>query len=131
MPSLRCICECDHRSTTSFRFNSFVLTALSSILSPQSHTQSAAFATALLFAQDYGMLAASLQDRPFIPVSTVVLEGAPRDMRAVFRWWKEAPDAAPPVATERLMSGKPANSGRKVSGMKTVGLASALVATQK
>jgi hypothetical protein len=43
-----------------------------------------------MFAQEYGILAASMEDRPFIPVSTVVLQGAPRDLKAVFRKWDEA-----------------------------------------
>jgi hypothetical protein len=92
-----------------------LLTA-TSILSPQSRTQPAAFATAILFAQEYGILAASLQDRPFVPVSTVVLEGAPRDMRAVFRRWEERP------GMER--------AGKKAS-LKVVGLAAALAAIQR
>lgn len=50
----------------------------------------AEFQTAVFFAQEYGILAASLEDRPFVPVSTVVLEGAPRDMKAVFRKWDDA-----------------------------------------
>jgi hypothetical protein len=43
-----------------------------------------------MFAQEYGILAASMEDRPFIPVSTVVLKGIPRDFKAVFRKWEEA-----------------------------------------
>ena len=35
------------------------------------------------------MLASSLQDRPFIPIGTVVLQGAPRDIRACFRAWDQ------------------------------------------
>jgi len=43
-----------------------------------------------MFAQEYGILAASMEDRPFVPVSTVVLQGVPRDFKAVFRKWEEA-----------------------------------------
>ncbi|KAI9668626.1 MAG: hypothetical protein M1831_001065 [Alyxoria varia] len=50
----------------------------------RSHSHSI-FASALLFAQEYGILAAGAQDRPFVPVGTVVLQGAPRDLRACFR----------------------------------------------
>ena len=56
-----------------------------SIVGALSRSQSVAFGTALLFAQEYGILAASAEDRPFVPVTTVVLEGVPRDMKAVFR----------------------------------------------
>ncbi|KAJ9638365.1 hypothetical protein H2199_007052 [Coniosporium tulheliwenetii] len=59
------------------------------IVGALSRSQSHAFSTALLFAQEYGILAASLEDRPFVPVSTVVMEGVPRDMKAVFRRWED------------------------------------------
>lgn len=45
------------------------------------------FQHALLFAQEYGILAAGMEDRPMVPVTTVVLEGVPKDMRSVFRKW--------------------------------------------
>jgi len=67
---------------------------LSSILTPSSSRHPIAFTTALLFAQDYGILAASLEDRPFVPVSTVVVEGTPRDMKACFRRWEDRCDKA-------------------------------------
>ncbi|KAF2396273.1 hypothetical protein EJ06DRAFT_551667 [Trichodelitschia bisporula] len=59
------------------------------IIGTEAQTQRRAFAAALLFAQDYGILAAGVEDRPFVPVSTVVVQGAPRDMRACFRCWDE------------------------------------------
>ncbi|KAJ2995900.1 hypothetical protein NUW58_g1146 [Xylaria curta] len=57
-----------------------------------SHAQAeyASFHNALDFAQEYAILAASVEDRPFVPVSTVVLEGIPRDMKSVFRKWQDA-----------------------------------------
>jgi hypothetical protein len=87
-----------------------------SILSPTSHSQSHAFSSALLFAQDYGILSASAQDRPFVPVSTVILEGAPRDLKATFRSWKskEAPAAKPGL--------------KRGGSLRVVGLAAALAA---
>lgn len=30
-----------------------------------------------------------MEDRPFVPVSTVVLEGIPRDLKRVFRKWDD------------------------------------------
>jgi hypothetical protein len=95
---------------------------LYSIVGPLSSSQSTAFSTALLFAQEYGMLAASLEDRPFIPVATVVLEGVPRDMKAVFRSWK---DDYVVGGTEALMAGK---LGRGKS-LRIVSLNQALKAT--
>ncbi|TGJ87414.1 hypothetical protein E0Z10_g1344 [Xylaria hypoxylon] len=53
-------------------------------------SQCASFHNALDFAQEYAILAASMEDRPFVPVSTVVLEGIPRDMKSVFRKWQDA-----------------------------------------
>jgi hypothetical protein len=92
-----------------------------SIVGPLSHAQSHAFATALLFAQEYGILAASAEDRPFVPVTTVVLEGVPKDMKAVFRHWD---DARIPAAG--LMKGK---LGRGKS-LRIVGLERALEGTR-
>jgi hypothetical protein len=60
------------------------------IVGAHSQTQYPAFCTALLFAQEYGILAAGMEDRPFVPVSTVVLEGVPRDLKFVFRKWRDA-----------------------------------------
>lgn len=48
-----------------------------------------AFHNALTFVQEYGIFAASMEDRPFVPVSTVVIEGIPRDMKGIFRNWRE------------------------------------------
>jgi hypothetical protein len=103
------------------------LTSCCSILSPHSHTQNHAFAAALLFAQDYGILAASVEDRPFVPVTTVVLEGAPRDMKAVFRRWTEVGNVGK-LPTERLMAGKALKRGGSI---RVVGLAAALAAVQR
>ncbi|KAF4545369.1 Gelsolin repeat protein [Lasiodiplodia theobromae] len=92
------------------------------IVGALSRGQSHAFSTALMFAQEYGILAASLQDRPFIPVSTVVLEGVPRDMKAVFRCWE---DQMQPTAA--LMAGKP----RRGKSLRIVGLQAAIAATRE
>ena len=101
-------------------------------MSPLSNTQNHAFTGALLFAQDYGILAASVEDRPFIPVSTVVLDGAPRDLKAVFRRWTDETNPASSTGTMlptgKLMSGKPLKRG---GSMRVVGLAAALAAVQR
>ncbi|TLD30335.1 hypothetical protein PspLS_02001 [Pyricularia sp. CBS 133598] len=52
--------------------------------------QYASFRNALDFAQEYAILASSMEDRPFVPISTVVLEGIPRDLKSVFRKWRDA-----------------------------------------
>ncbi|KAF1914695.1 hypothetical protein BDU57DRAFT_579101 [Ampelomyces quisqualis] len=92
------------------------------IIGALSRTQSQAFSTALLFAQEYGILAVSEEDRPFMPVTTVVMEGVPRDMKAVFRHWD---DTLIPAAG--LMRGK---LGRGKS-LRIVGLDKAIEATRR
>lgn len=92
------------------------------IVGPLSRTQAPAFSTALLFAQEYAMIAVSEEDRPFMPVTTVVLEGVPRDMKAVFRHWN---DALIPAAG--LMRGK---LGRGKS-LRIVGLDKAIEGTRR
>ncbi|KAJ6783645.1 hypothetical protein PWT90_06988 [Aphanocladium album] len=52
-------------------------------------SQYSSFRNALDFAQEYAILSAGMQDRPFVPVSTIVLEGIPRDLKRVFRKWED------------------------------------------
>jgi hypothetical protein len=59
------------------------------IVGSQASSQYAAFHNALDFAQEYAILAASVEDRPFVPISTVVMEGIPRDLKRVFRKWRD------------------------------------------
>lgn len=66
------------------------------IVGSKAQSQGASFRNALEFAQEYAILASGVEDRPFIPVSTVVLEGIPRDLKSVFRKWGQA---ASPTAT--------------------------------
>lgn len=87
-----------------------------------SRNQSVAFSTALLFAQEYSMLAVAEEDRPCMPITTIVLEGTPRDMKAVFRFWE---DGMVPAAA--LMSGK---LGRGKS-LRIMGLQKAMDATRR
>lgn len=65
------------------------------------HAQSQypAFRNALDFAQEYAILASSMEDRPFVPVSTVVLEGIPRDLKRVFRKWTD--DSSPTMLPQQ------------------------------
>ncbi|KAL8675605.1 MAG: hypothetical protein Q9168_000117 [Polycauliona sp. 1 TL-2023] len=62
---------------------------------PSTSTILSTFRTALLFAQDYAILAASAHDenRPFVPISSVVLFGVGRDsvpegLKMAFRKWE-------------------------------------------
>ncbi|KAH6606851.1 hypothetical protein Trco_006004 [Trichoderma cornu-damae] len=73
-------------------FNIYILDAFFEmyiIVGSQAQSQYASFRNALDFAQEYAVLAASMEDRPFIPISTVVLEGVPRDLKRVFRKWTD------------------------------------------
>jgi hypothetical protein len=60
---------------------------LSSYVGDQATSKSAEFVTALMFAQEYGILSASLEDRPSIPACRITFRGAPPDFTAVFRKW--------------------------------------------
>ncbi|RPB06167.1 hypothetical protein L873DRAFT_1851083, partial [Choiromyces venosus 120613-1] len=60
------------------------------VLGANSQDKRAEFETALKFAQEYAMLAASVNDRPFIPVSSVIVGGAPREFKVLFRNWEDS-----------------------------------------
>lgn len=92
------------------------------IVGSESQSQYSAFCTALLFAQEYGILAASLEDRPFVPVSSVVLEGVPRDLKFVFRKWVHG--ASPTVVRT------PATLLSRGRSLRVVPLSAALDATR-
>lgn len=85
-------------------FEIFTILSIRSLLPAPQHksTESAAFRAALVFAQEYGILAASAEDRPFVPVSSVVIcsrsgspnvkeveSGVPEGMRRAFRKWDD------------------------------------------
>ena len=92
------------------------------LVGSMAQSQFSAFQHSLLFAQEYGILAAGMEDRPFVPVTTIVLGGVPKDMRAVFRKWK---DALSP--TEMNAIGTPLQRGRS---LRVVPLTAALEATR-
>ncbi|KAI1631320.1 hypothetical protein F4809DRAFT_632854 [Biscogniauxia mediterranea] len=60
------------------------------VVGARAQDQYASFHNALDFAQEYAILAAGMEDRPFVPISTVVMEGIPRDLKSVFRKWRDA-----------------------------------------
>jgi hypothetical protein len=82
------------------------------IVGARAQSQYASFRNALDFAQEYAILAAGMEDRPFVPISTVVLEGIPRDLKRVFRFWR---DDLNPTATNTSTSLKRGRSLRVVS----------------
>jgi hypothetical protein len=86
------------------------------IVGARSQDQYAAFANALDFAQEYAILAAGMEDRPFVPISTVVLEGAPRDLKSVFRKWTDA--ACPTVLRVSPPPTQGPGSGQAGSGLQ-------------
>ncbi|KAH9898920.1 hypothetical protein F4778DRAFT_741573 [Xylariomycetidae sp. FL2044] len=90
------------------------------VVGSQAQPQYASFHNALDFAQEYAILSAGMEDRPFVPVSTVVLEGIPRDLKSVFRKWRDA-------SSPTLMNTNPSGLKRGRS-LKVVGLNQALQA---
>ncbi|KAK7924540.1 gelsolin [Apiospora marii] len=78
------------------------------IVGKRAQSQYSSFHNALDFAQEYAILAAGMEDRPFVPISTVVLEGIPRDMKSVFRKWQdtESPTLMPPPTRPGLRRGR-------------------------
>lgn len=57
------------------------------IIGEQASSRPTELASAIVFAQEYGILAASLQDRPFIPKSFVAIGGVPDSCKTAFRKW--------------------------------------------
>ncbi|KAI5272445.1 hypothetical protein E4T47_04285 [Aureobasidium subglaciale] len=68
--------------------NSEILVLPGPLLSKQPLWQHA-FVQACLFAHDYAILSASLEDRPAIPKARVVLGGLSREVKIKFRRWEE------------------------------------------
>jgi hypothetical protein len=66
------------------------------IVGEHASNRPAEFASAVIFAHEYGILAASLQDRPFIPKSFVSLGGIPDSSRSMFRKWRPRTSRIPP-----------------------------------
>ncbi|KAJ5428577.1 Small GTPase superfamily ARF/SAR type [Penicillium cf. griseofulvum] len=65
------------------------------IIGDQAPQKSAEFASAVVFAHEYGILATSLQDRPFIPKSYVALGGVSDRCQSAFRKWNPRTQHAP------------------------------------
>ena len=61
----------------------------------QATSKPADFVSSLAFAQEYGIEAASMLDRPFIPAGNIVFGEMPKDAKAVFRKWKDPVNRTP------------------------------------
>ncbi|KAF7553621.1 hypothetical protein G7Z17_g3487 [Cylindrodendrum hubeiense] len=87
------------------------------IVGGRAQSQYASFRNALDFAQEYAILASGMEDRPFVPISTVVLEGVPRDLKRVFRSWRDefSPTATNTVGVSAVGAPKRGRSLRVVS----------------
>jgi hypothetical protein len=96
------------------------------IVGAQAQHQYAAFHNALEFAQEYAILASGMEDRPFVPISTVVLEGIPRDLKSVFRKWRNS--ASPTIMNPSAQPGSPLKRGRS---LRVVPLTQALQALRE
>ena len=85
------------------------------------------FHTALQFVQEYGILSAGMEDRPFVPVSTVVIEGIPKDLKSVFRKWSEG---RAPTITVQPSAKQGGTDLKRVRSLRVVPLTAALEATR-
>ncbi|KAF8849013.1 hypothetical protein BDZ45DRAFT_753216 [Acephala macrosclerotiorum] len=95
------------------------------IVGSAAQSQYASFQNALMFAQEFGILAAGMEDRPYVPVTTVVLEGVPKDMKSVFRKW--VPGRAPTL--HKPMS--PTGGLQRMKSLRVMPLTAALEATRR
>jgi hypothetical protein len=110
------------------------------IVGARSQHQYAAFRNALDFAQEYAILAAGMEDRPFVPISTIVLEGIPRDLKSVFRKWRDGRSptvmhVSPPPSEQQQQQGAQGSAGaatpsplKRARSLKIVPLTQALQA---
>ncbi|KXT14031.1 hypothetical protein AC579_10025 [Pseudocercospora musae] len=78
------------------------------------NTRNAILGQALLFASDYAIMSASMEDRAAIPKCWVVFSGVPRDVKMLFRHWDEGRGL---WGTASLMAGDKASSLREVNAL--------------
>lgn len=86
------------------------------IVGRDAQSQYSSFHNGLDFAQEYAILAAGMEDRPFVPVSTVVLEGIPRDLRSCFRKWRDDMSPTRMAAPGGSGGSAPSSGGGGVGG---------------
>lgn len=98
------------------------------IVGREAQSQYASFHNALDFAQEYAILAAGMEDRPFVPVSTVVLEGIPRDLRSCFRKWRDELSPTRMVTPSNRSDAPTRSPLKRARSLKVVPLGQALQA---
>jgi hypothetical protein len=104
----------------------------SSIVGASARNQFPAFQAALTFAHEYGIFAASLEDRPFVPVGTVVMQGAPKDFKRSFRKWDDSKQVTAKVLDlEDVGATWSSTKGGKAPSLRVVPLTAALEAVGK
>ena len=111
-------CQSDISSSNIYILDAFFEIYI--IVGSRAQAQYSAFHNALMFTQEYGILAAGMEDRPYVPVTTVVLEGIPKDMKSVFRKWR---DRLAPTVTQF-------NGLQRGRSLRVVPLTTALDATR-
>lgn len=98
------------------------------IVGRYTQAQYGSFRNALDFAQEYAILAAGMEDRPFVPVSTVVMEGIPRDLRSCFRKWKDdlSPTKMPTPSSGGGVTSRQHSPLKRMRSLRVVPLVQAL-----
>lgn len=98
------------------------------IVGRYTQAQYGSFRNALDFAQEYAILAAGMEDRPFVPVSTVVMEGIPRDLRSCFRKWRDdlSPTKMPTPSSGGGVTSRQHSPLKRMRSLRVVPLVQAL-----
>ncbi|EME85494.1 uncharacterized protein MYCFIDRAFT_52978 [Pseudocercospora fijiensis CIRAD86] len=79
------------------------------------NTRNKILGQALLFASDYAVMSASMEERVSIPKCWVVFAGVPRDVKMLFRHWDDSQGL---WGTASLLAGERASSGREVNALE-------------
>ncbi|KAA8568374.1 hypothetical protein EYC84_007410 [Monilinia fructicola] len=117
-------CQADLSSSLIYILDAFFEIYI--VIGAKAQSQYGAFHNALQFVQEYGILSAGMEDRPFVPVSTVVIEGIPKDLKSVFRKWSEG--RAPTIVQKR--DGHGGTALKRARSLRVVPLTAALEATR-
>ncbi|QSZ34879.1 hypothetical protein DSL72_007740 [Monilinia vaccinii-corymbosi] len=117
-------CQADLSSSSIFILDAFFEIYI--VIGAKAQSQYGAFHNALQFVQEYGILSAGMEDRPFVPVSTVVIEGIPKDLKSVFRKWDDG--RAPTIVQKRESHG--GTGLKRARSLRVVPLTAALEAVR-
>jgi hypothetical protein len=92
MPSSRSMCKLPHTPLPLKKPHPRSQLTLPSLVPSNPKSLLHTFRAACEFAQEYGILVASAEDRPFVPVSRVVLgRSVPEGVKRAFRKWVDTP----------------------------------------